>query len=93
MNAIDILNEQVPPSSMEQWATETAMAMAFDDMRRFTPLNGWTEVILESMRGNNRANNMKSWCNDNCIKRYQNWGRIFIFENKDDAILFKLSWS
>jgi len=93
MKAIDLLHDEIVDRSQEEWATQIAMANLFDDISQQNKLNGWVEVVLESMQSNKRANDMKSWCNDNCIERWQNWGRIVIFENKNDAALFILSWS
>jgi len=93
MKAIDLLRNEIVARTEEEYATETAMANLFDDISQQNQLNGWVKIILESMKSNKRANDMKSWCNDNCIERWQNWGRIVIFENKNDAALFILSWS
>jgi len=90
--AIDLLRGELVARTDEEYATETAMANLFDDISQQNQLNGWVKIILESMKSNKRANDIKSWCNDNCSKRWQNWGRIFIFESHCDAVLFRLRW-
>lgn len=53
---------------------------------------GWTKVVLDTLGSNERACDIKDWLIAECKKEYKQRGRFFVFESKDDATLFKLTW-
>lgn len=53
---------------------------------------GWTRVELEALFPAPKLE-ILAWANANCVKRFMNSGKEFIFENKHDALMFKLKWS
>ena len=53
---------------------------------------GWTKVELEALFPAPKLEILE-WINTNCAKRFMNSGKEFIFENKHDALMFKLKWS
>ena len=55
--------------------------------------SGWSKIVLDTLGSNERAVDMKEWLHIECKKQWKHLGRIFIFESKDDAALFKLTWS
>lgn len=54
---------------------------------------GWTTVELPSLRSNGNAIDIADWLNLECKAHWRHRGRTFVFESKDDAALFKLTWS
>jgi hypothetical protein len=53
---------------------------------------GWTKVELEALLPAPKLEILE-WTNTNCAKRFMNSGKEFIFEDKHDALVFKLKWS
>lgn len=53
---------------------------------------GWTKVKLDTLGSNSRAWDIKDWLNTECKKEYKQRGRSFVFESKDDAAMFALTW-
>ena len=54
---------------------------------------GWSKVVLPSLRSNDNAIDIADWLNLECKAHWRHRGRTFVFENKDEAALFKLTWS
>jgi hypothetical protein len=54
---------------------------------------GWTTVELPSLRSNDNAIDIADWLNLECKAHWRHRGRTFVFESKDEAALFKLTWS
>lgn len=54
---------------------------------------GWTTVELPSLRSNDNAIDIANWLNLECKAHWRHRGRTFVFESKDEAALFKLTWS
>lgn len=54
---------------------------------------GWTRVELEDMTYDFNTGEIITWANSNCAGRFMNFAEDFIFENKEDAVMFKLKWS
>ena len=52
---------------------------------------GWTKVELEALFPAPKLEILE-WTNTNCAKRFMNSGKDFIFEDKHDALMFKLKW-
>jgi hypothetical protein len=53
---------------------------------------GWTKIELEALFPAPKVE-ILDWTNDNCHGRFMNSGKEFIFENANDALIFKLKWS
>ena len=49
---------------------------------------GWTKVELDTL-----FLDPLSWANNNCQGRFMNNDNIFVFENANDAVIFKLKWA
>lgn len=54
---------------------------------------GWTKVELDSLRSNANAIYINEWLHIECKQEWKHQGRLFVFESKDEAALFKLTWS
>lgn len=52
----------------------------------------WTKVELDALFPAPKLEILE-WTNTNCSKRFMNSGKDFIFEDKHDALMFKLKWS
>jgi len=55
--------------------------------------SGWSKVVLDTVGSNERAVDMNEWLHVECKKQWKHLGRTFVFESRDDAALFKLTWS
>jgi hypothetical protein len=53
---------------------------------------GWTKVELEELFPAPKLE-ILAWTNTNCTKHFMHSGKDFIFEDKHDALVFKLKWS
>ena len=54
---------------------------------------GWVKVEMPSLRSNGNAIDIANWLNLECKAHWRHRGRTFVFESKDEAALFKLTWS
>lgn len=55
---------------------------------------GWTRVELDSLQTYGElAANMNHWLHKEVIKHWKRRGKTFIFEDRNEAALFKLTWS
>ena len=54
---------------------------------------GWTKVELSSLKSMSNAVDIADWLNLECKAHWRHRGRTFVFESKDEAALFKLTWS
>lgn len=54
---------------------------------------GWTRVFLDHIDYDFDTREIMSWANTNCKGRFMNLAEDFIFENANDALMFKLKWS
>lgn len=53
----------------------------------------WTKVDLEPWIPNATEEEILAWSNTNCKHRFMHLQHNFIFEDKHDALMFKLKWS
>jgi hypothetical protein len=54
---------------------------------------GWTRVYLHFTDYDPNTAEIMSWANSNCAGRFMHHAEDFIFENANDALMFKLKWS
>lgn len=54
---------------------------------------GWIKVELSSLKSMSNAVDIADWLNLECKAHWKHRGRTFVFESKDEAALFKLTWS
>lgn len=53
----------------------------------------WTRVYLDHMNYDFATGEILDWANKNCQGRFMHLAEDFIFENANDALVFKLKWS
>ena len=54
---------------------------------------GWTVVRFDRFYNNNHAVDITDWCVDNIdIKKWNNFGTVFLFEESKHAEWFSLRW-
>lgn len=63
--------------------------VAFADRMRE---QGWYEVDLARYTDNYHAIDVREWVHENCTGQYNTFGRHWVFESSEDAVLFKLRW-
>lgn len=54
---------------------------------------GWTKVILPQHDPWGPTSNVNNWLHRECTHHWLHRGKTWLFENKDEAALFKLTWS
>lgn len=54
---------------------------------------GWTKVELPRFTFNELTHDMNNWMHKECRYHWKRSGKTWIFENKEEAALFKLTWS
>lgn len=54
---------------------------------------GWTRIVLDTTGPNRRAVDINEWLHAECTRHWKRNGRTWVFENKNEAALFKLTWS
>lgn len=67
----------------------TDFATFIDNVRE----QGWYEVELSRYIDNHHAIDVREWARDNCLGKYNSFGRHWVFERSRDAVIFKLKWS
>ena len=53
---------------------------------------GWTRIDLEPWIPNTTEEEILTWTNNNSAHRFMHQQHNFIFEDKHDALMFKLKW-
>jgi hypothetical protein len=53
---------------------------------------GWTRVVLDTTGPNWRAVDINEWLHAECTAHWKRNGRTFVFEQQDEAALFRLTW-
>lgn len=87
--AIEVMQDQIIEEAGRQMAEEIdfgVMAMLLVDSC------GWTKVELDTLGSNNRAIHINDWLLLECKNQWKKHGRTFVFESRDEAALFKLTW-
>lgn len=54
---------------------------------------GWTKVELPKFFASGITLDMNNWLHNECKHHWRHRNAIWIFENKEEAALFKLTWS
>jgi hypothetical protein len=86
--ATQVLEDQIMDRAAKQMADE----IDFEVLCSLLADIGWTKVMLDTLGSNSRAWDIKDWLSAECKKEYKQRGRSFVFESKDEAALFKLTW-
>lgn len=86
--ATRVLEDQLMERASKQIADEIDFGVICDMLA----IIGWTKVVLDTLGSNERAWDIKDWLSTECKKEYKQRGRTFVFESKNEAALFKLTW-
>jgi len=86
--ATQVLEEQYADRAAKEMAEEIDNEILFDLMVK----SGWTRVELSRLtRTDNR--DMNTWMHSECKKHWHRRGKVWVFESREEAALFKLTWS
>jgi hypothetical protein len=86
--ATQVLEEQYADRAAKEMAEEIDNEILFDLMVK----SGWTRVELSRLtRTDNR--DMNTWMHAECKKHWHRRGKVWVFESREEAALFKLTWS
>jgi hypothetical protein len=86
--ASQVLEDQIMERAAKQMADEIDFGVMCDLLADI----GWTKVVLDTLGSNENAWGIKDWLSSACTKEWKQRGRFFVFESKDDAAMFKLTW-
>jgi hypothetical protein len=86
--ATQVLEEQL----MERASRAIADEIDFEVLSSMLVQTGWTRVQL-SRPPRTITSDINTWMHAECKKHWKHRGKIWIFENKEEAALFKLTWS
>lgn len=53
---------------------------------------GWYEITLNRYKDNHHAIDIREWVRDNCMGKYNSFGRHWVFERSEDVVMFRLRW-
>lgn len=54
---------------------------------------GWTRVVIfDIQRPVKQATNVNTWLHTECVKHWKHLGATWIFEDQNEAALFRLTW-
>lgn len=87
--AIQVLEDQMASELSKQMAEEIDWEIISDMMVHV----GWVKVELPTLGSNKRAIDMNDWMHNECTKHWKRRGKTFLFESKEEAALFRLTWS
>lgn len=86
--ATQVLEEQL----MERASREMADEIDFEILSGMLVQTGWTRIQL-GRPPRTIASDINIWMHNECKNHWERHGATWIFENKDEAALFKLTWS
>lgn len=80
----------------EEWANEAAKILQeeidWEIISEMLISVGWVRVGFETAIPDFRAKAINDWLHTECKYHWKRRGGIFIFENRNEAALFKLTW-
>jgi hypothetical protein len=86
--ATQVLEQQYAEAAARAMAEEIDNGILFDMLTQV----GWTRVELSRLtRTDNR--DMNTWMHSECKKHWHRRGKVWVFESREEAALFKLTWS
>jgi hypothetical protein len=86
--ATQVLQDQI----IERAGRQIAEDIDFGVMCSLLVDIGWVKVEFEALRPNKRAIDITNWLHNECKCEWKHCGRIFVFESREEAALFKLTW-
>lgn len=87
--ATEILEDRIANDMARQIAEE----IDWEIISNMLVMSGWVKVDLPTLDSNKRAVDMNEWMHKECIKHWKRRGKTYIFESKEEAALFRLTWS
>lgn len=87
--ATQVLEEQYADRAAKEMAEEIDWELISDMMVAV----GWTKVTLSRFRVAGATHDMNSWLHNECKHHWKHRANIWVFESREEAALFKLTWS
>ncbi len=88
--ATQVLEDQIAEELSRQLAEE----IDFEVLCSLLVKTGWVQVKLEDvLQPSKQTVDMVNWLHNECSGYWRHRGKTFVFENKEDAALFRLTWS
>ena len=87
--ATQVLEDQIADELSRQLAEE----IDFEVLCSLLVQTGWIQVKLEDvLQPSKQTAGMVNWLHEECSGHWRHRGKTFVFENKEDAALFRLTW-
>ena len=86
--ATQVLEEQFAEQAAKILQEEIDNEILFDMLTHV----GWTRVELSRLTRNDDGN-INMWMHAECKKHWKRRGKIWMFESREEAAMFKLTWS
>jgi hypothetical protein len=86
--ATQVLEEQYADQAAQILREEIDNEILFDMLTHV----GWTRVELRRLPRNDDGN-INTWMHTECKKHWHRRGKVWMFESREEAALFKLTWS
>lgn len=87
--AIQVLEDQYADAAAKILQEEIDWELMVDMMVAV----GWTKVKLPRFFASGPTLDMNNWLHNECKRHWRHRNTIWIFEDKNEAALFKLTWS
>jgi hypothetical protein len=86
--ATQVLEEQYAEAAARAMAEEIDNEILFDMLTQV----GWTRVELNKLLPP-MGKDINTWMHAECKKHWHRRGKVWMFESREEAALFKLTWS
>ena len=89
------MTSNIEQDMMDVLAKEIQEEIDWGIMLELMKATGWTHVVMQwsNRMDSGHAHEIKEWCKANCVKNYKGRGADWLFESKEEAVMFKLRWS
>lgn len=84
LDLVDEMVEQAAAALQEEIDKEIVFAALKE--------GSWHLVVLDRFLSREHSVDVIMWIEENCTGQYHTHGREFLFENRQDAVLFSLKW-
>ena len=86
--ATQVMEDRYTDAAAKNLQEEIDAEILFDMLIQF----GWTRVELSKLLPPT-GKNINNWMHNECKKDWKRRGKVWIFEDREEAALFKLTWS
>lgn len=82
------LEDEIAHGLAREMCAEIDSFILFDMLKQL----GWHQVALTRFADRKHACDIMYWCEENIKHPFESKGAVFVFEDRQDALLFTLKW-